>query len=262
MGDPRFLDSAIYPFRYASESVPANTSSQITSTLRTELTALSWTEPVANTFRSPANSAGRYMDLVVTEPSVTRWQMALVDSTGLTVCTRGLSISNSVATTVQYYTGKAHVFIDSGFGPSWTYAFLLECFPDQEQYYPHPAVGNGYLNSSGSNDSQGQLGYCYAIDNVAAGLSQRLKGFRTIGSDTYYPVMASGRYLYDAVWVGQNVDGNSVWSGKFPQALIGPALAAANSDWVIPISASATATFRATNLADGTPYRRIFMRKS
>jgi len=264
MGNPRFLDGAIYPFRYYSESVPANTSTQITTTLRAELTALSWTEPVAKTFRSPANAAGRYMDLVVTEPSSATWQMALYDSFGTSICTRRIEVNVGMVTTVEYYTGKAHVFIDSNYGGGarQIYAFLTDPFPDEERFYDHPVVGNGSLNTSSTFDTVGYLQYCWAVDGSASTYAQRAKTFSPIGGTTYSPVMPSGRYLYDALWISQNVGGTICWTGKCIQALLGPA-AAAYSDWVIPINYAASATFRATSLGDGfVPYRRLFMRKA
>jgi hypothetical protein len=264
MGNPTFLDGALYPFRYYSESVPANTSTQITSTLRTELTALSWTEPVANTFRSPANSLGQYMDLVVTEPAANTWQMVLNDSLGFTVCTRRIDISASVVTTVEYYTGNAHVLIDANYlGGRQIYAFLLDCFPDEGRYYDHPVVGNGSLSGAGTFDNLGYLAYCNAIDNVAGANVQRLSAINTMNGTLYTPRMASGRYLYTAVWASQNIRGTICWSGKFPQALVGPTTPASGTEWVIPIDYATSATFRATSLTNSaSPSVRLFMRKA
>ena len=268
MGNPTFLDSTLYPFRYYSESVPANTSTQITTTLRTELTALSWTEPVTKTFRSPADAAGRYMTLVVAEPAANRWNMALYDSSGISICSRSLYINSGSPTTVEYYTGKAHVLVNSNSGSGyWVYVFLLDTFPDDPRFLEHPAVGGGSFDSAGGYDGRGFFDYVFAVDNAVAQSAARIKGLITMNGTQYIYRMASGRYLYVPAWTYQLVGGagfpNYVWTGKFPQALMGPVTPVLGTDWVIPITYAASATFRATSVVNsGGTYYRLFMRKA
>lgn len=269
---PNFLSNAYAPFRYYTERV--GVVGEIITRLRSELTALGWTEPVANTFQCPSDGAGHWMRCYFYQYSGAVLQMSLSDQNGTTICIRTLSVTSGGA--VFYYTGKFHCFIealnnDATGVYSYLAAFLLDTTPDPPASSPSHVIGNGATNSVGGYDGQGLFERWFALDNAAAQVANRLRGPVTFGGSTYAMTMASGRGIFDECLIYQLIGGsgaaNYVWTGRFCQALIGPTVPnIVGAEYQIPIDDGTVATFKATShfyLSGVYPYPcRLWMRKS
>lgn len=270
MGNPTFLDSAIHPFRFLEQSItpvfPPSPAAEATAVLWTELSALGWTQNPANTFISPPNDAGRYIQVVVTDVS-NLWRMDLYDDSGVLICSRSAYTNPSGDTLVRYFTGADYFYMEFIYGvPAqgrFVYAFMLDSFPDDSSFLGHPVIGHGINAANGASDGLGTLDYAFAVDNgVGNSVIQRVMASTTFGGINYRPAMPSGRLLFLPCRICQRIGGTTyVFTGKFPQALIGPQTVIIEGQYVVPIDYSTTAQFMPTLLYYSTTHK-LYMRKA
>lgn len=268
---PNFLSNSFAPFRYYQGTI--TDINQIIPILRTELTALGWTEPVADTFQCPSDAAGHWMRCAFYKLSASAFRMTVTDQASNTICIRTMLATPPAI--ITYHTGKFHCYLDSqysGIAPAYYLAaFLLDTSPDAVASCPYPVVANGSYNSTASFDGYGIIDWWFAVDNGTPGARQRLRGPITYGGIPYGMVMASGRGLFDECLIFQLVGGSGVgnylWTGRFCQALLGPTFGnIVGDEYRVPIDDGTTGVFRSTPLIYATgspPYPcRMYMRKS
>jgi hypothetical protein len=148
---PGFLDM---PFRANTFIMdPVNAVTTLIAALRTELLALNWTEPIANTFQTPARSDGMGFTVAVAAATAIQATYIVKDLLGRQVNTDTLTRQNIPAgSTVQIYSGDRYLWIDrTGGGTVWGCG-VLDREPDSisDPYPVYYATRGPVMNDNGT----------------------------------------------------------------------------------------------------------------
>lgn len=204
-----------------------------------------WTEPVAQTFKSPVDGVGRFFEVVLNRVSATQLEWKIVDQNGVTVCDRSVEISG--ATTVNYYTGQFHAWIELLVAtPEVANGGILDETPLAENAINNFVWGNGFRNAGGANDGQGaSFGQEFAIDNGVSGSQSRLRAFG-VATNGAVPGLkdGAGNLQYFPVDMFINLAGTNLWVGRMYQAYL--------CDQSIPAGTLKTVPIDTTGLVLGT----------
>ena len=157
---PRYLQSS-YEF---DQDLAIDDAADIVTNLKAILLAQTpaWTNPGGGAvMKSPVDSAGRFMIIEISAPSSSRFQMIVKDQNGVEVQTREISlIAGPLATTINYFTGQYHVYVESLTGGAangeWVAAFMIDPsgYADLAANQTYVMAG-GTRNSGGAVDGQG-----------------------------------------------------------------------------------------------------------
>lgn len=153
---PRFLSSS---FQFFQDLGVTDVATIITS-LQTRALAQAppWTNPIAGTLVSPVDSAGRFMQIVLTATTALRLHWVVKDQNNIIVADREIDIDAVVPTTVNTYLGQYHCYLETLRAPTpeWAAAFMLDPFEkyalNENQNY---VMGNATRNAAGTVDGQG-----------------------------------------------------------------------------------------------------------
>lgn len=97
-------------FRYATGTCTNSTA--ICTLLESELvTNGSWTKNTTLTYSSPADAAGRFVQIVCTTPAATKLDIAFTDMFGISIASREIQLDASQE--VRIYSGAHHCAIDA-----------------------------------------------------------------------------------------------------------------------------------------------------
>lgn len=235
-------------FRYTLFS-GITASSALTTNLRAELvTNGNWTEPTSGTFRSPVDSDGRFVEIVVTEPSAVRWQWEVLNDLGGTVCTREILLSGA-GEDVRFYSGDYYVWVEIDKGVSNDEALgcgLLDLSPEAQDAHQNYTWGRGFRNSSGTSDGQGDV--CtefFLADNGTYGSVRRMMGYRNQQSTEIQLATFSGaaNIHLPAELTAQNNLSQQRYAGRIFNMI--RTITGADNEYTVPIgTAGETATFR------------------
>jgi hypothetical protein len=182
-------------FRFTT-FVAVTASSALTTNLRAELvTGLGWTEPSANRFKSPPDASGRFLEIIVSEPSAVRWQWQVLDDTGATVATREVLLSGA-GETIRYYSGPYHVWVEVDKGASNDESLgagLLDLSPESQTVHPRYTWARGHRTSAGTADGNGDTASEFFTFNISAyGVLRRLLAYRNQATTEAQMVTFSG----------------------------------------------------------------------
>lgn len=239
------------------EDTGITTSAEMTTTLRTELvTNLGWTEPTSGTFRSPPDAAGRYFDIVVSEPSAVRWQWSVQNESATVICVREVLLAGT-GENVRYHTGAAHVWVevDKGAGTSEALgAGLLDLTPEAQDAHSNYVWGRGHRTSAGATDANNDIGDFFLEDNGSPAAGTRLLDVRNAqGTQINHFTLSGARsYIQPAILTGVNGTAQQVIVGRMYQFVI--TSYGYGSSFTIPIGdAAETGLFRPTRVPKSGP---------
>ncbi len=205
-----------------------------------------WTEPVADTFKSPVDGVGRFFEVTLNRLSATQLEFIVTDQNAITICDRSIEISGG-GDTVNYYTGQFHAWIEILVAtPEVAQSGILDETPLAENAIQNYVWGNGYRNAGGGIDGGGStFGQEFALDN---GSSSDQSRFRAWGVATNGAVPGlrdgAGNLQYFPVDMFINIAGTNEWIGRMYQAYL--------CDQSIPAGTLKTVPIDTTGLVLGT----------
>jgi hypothetical protein len=175
---------AIFPCFASSFDFFNNPAVLTTATMITDFRARvtgqvpAWTEPVANTFKSPVDGVGRFFEVILTPTTATRLRWTIVDQNAITVADREIDISG-IGTSVNYYTGQFHAFIEAlEATPELAQSGILDETPLAQNAILDYVYGNGYRNAGSGIDGAGSnVNEQFMLDNGASANQNRFRGW-------------------------------------------------------------------------------------
>jgi hypothetical protein len=177
---PRFLQST---FQFDENLAITNVATIVTN-LTTILTGQTpaWTNPSAGVLVSPTDPVGRFMKITVTATSATQLNMVVQDQNGISICDRSFVI-NGTPTTINYYTGQYHCYLESLTGGSGSGEWLAAIMVDPTDYSlednQNYVMGGGTRNSGGGADGASFYDQWFMLETGASTLRQRARAVST-----------------------------------------------------------------------------------
>lgn len=252
---PAFLDTS---FRFLEVASVSDVDTIITNA-RTELvTNLGWTEPVANRFKSPVDSAGQFFEVLLTRVSATELEMEVFDTVGRSF-SRELQISGTV--TVQIFSGSHHLYIENVTGGEYLWGTLLSLSPDADSAHDHNVLGNGFRDTAGTA-SQNNVTFVFHVEgNSFAATEDVLKPNNRGQSGVLIPPeTVSGVNLWYPVFFKNGNSGAGRFLGRAYQMLLVSSTFAAGSEVTLELDDTTSGTFKVVNVPSADNYRFAFRR--
>lgn len=270
MSIPAYLDSSVYPFNYIEKyglvDVDDGTTGVITTT-RAQIVggSLNWTEPSTALFKTPVDSAGRFLDVLITRISSTVADFRVRNQAGVTVCDRRIQLGTG---TMRIFASTAYLVIElcqTNFASSHiAQAWLLDMAPDLNSDHALYVAGNGRLTNTSTDDSNGNtFAQLFAIDNGAAAVIQRLGPRLVNGNSATFPMMdAAGKWIFRECQCAINFGGTFKWAGRLVHSFMGDSTFNGGDERKIYIDINTIATFKMVGLAVAAPQSGPWIRKS
>jgi hypothetical protein len=220
-----------------------------------------WIESPAHTFTSPADSAGRFLKLVFTNPSSTQLNLDVRDQNNVAVITSSQrSIVMTPGNTIHYYSCSKFLYIQDETTSFHLGGGMLTSFPEAEGGNGNYVYAHGTSNSAGSNDGQDPyLSFYYMLDNGVATVNGRLIDTAINSSGNNFGMqMGTGAYKYDAPEMQANYSGSNRFAGRMFNAYVCDSSFAPGATRTLPIGNSGeTGVFRVVNTSvqPGTFYK-------
>lgn len=230
MAVPNFISDAVNEPGDFSEALAAT--STIITTVRLKLvTNGNWTEPSAGLFKSKVDSAGAFIDVLLTAIDADTLEFRVRDKLANVICTRRIDIEAAGNTTVEYYWGNYHLVICSRRATAEVaQAFLLDptAVADDLAAVPGRAVGNGYRSTAGTADAHAvTCGNYWAWDNGALFQSYRMEYRGATGTSASSAtaiardlISSTGRLLNFPGNIIVNQSGSIRFTGALPCCLV------------------------------------------
>jgi len=247
---PDFLNDNTYPYNYL-QSVGVTDVNTIISDLRTQLTGvtLAWTEPSTALFKSPPDTAGKFIDILCTRIAATNIEFRVRDYRGATLITRRIQIDNPGS--VNYFCSVRGVTVESLRGtPEIFQAQLLDPTPDLVADVDNRAVANAYranndgVDGNGSNSSQ-----WFAFDAGASGPNQRAVNWGQDSSSTAVDFFSGNTdFIFRDELISINQSGINAWTGRPWHRLACSASLPFATDKTVPLGDGTTGVFRVIGL--------------
>jgi len=259
---PRFLQSTFH-FNQDLNVTDVNT---IITSLVTILTGQSpaWTNPVAGTFLSPVDSAGRFMKIVVARTTQQRLSWQVFDQNDIQLISREIDIdTGGNPTTVNYYSGQYHLYLETLIvtTPQWAGAFMIDptgyALNDLQNY----VIANSYLTSSGSPDGQGNIwDQWFMLESGTPQVRERSRAVASTPGASWGLTDFSGNPLFFPFDVGGIPSGVTLWMGSAYQCYNGSSQVPGQTVKPIAIDDSTPANFRGTVAGATASGTRLFIR--
>ncbi|MBZ5499724.1 MAG: hypothetical protein LAP85_25265 [Acidobacteriia bacterium] len=244
MAVPAFMNSS---FRYLETAAVANVATCITD-FRTEVVTNgvpAWTEPVANNFKSPPDAQGRFFTVILSTISATRLGIKIVDMFGVTISDRAIDVDVG-GTSVQYFTGQFHAFINSARAtPECGGGALIDLSPETLTLPNYSTVGCGHRDTTGTVGNQNWYIW-YMMSNATATATGRASGSNLPVANTRATKTVSGAYVYDPIMIETSIfgAGNNRWIGRIFQCLRCDDGLAFGAEIQVPIDVGTVGTFK------------------
>lgn len=259
---PRFLQST---FQFDENAGITNV-----ATIITNLTALltaqtpAWTNPSAGVLVSPVDSAGRFMTLTLVATSATQLTMTVQDQNGITVCERSFVI-NGTPTTINYYTGQYHCYLESLTGGSGSGEWLAGIMVDPTDYSlednQNYVMGNGTRNSGGAVDGSASVyDQWFMLESGTPQVRQRARAVSTAaGLNVGLLDFGSNPQFFPFDTLGIP-NGANLWMGAMYQAYVTHSGIPAGVIKPVAIDNATPAEFRTTVAPASSQGARLAMR--
>lgn len=261
---PAFLASN---FRYL-ETVGLQDVAACIADMRSELVTNgnpAWTEPVANTFRSPAGADGLFFSLTLARLSQTRLQVKVTDFYSYVISDRTIDI-DAAGNAVRYFTGPGHAFVDSArTTPEFAGGAIVDTAPETVAIPQYRTVGCGHRDAAGAvNSTWAQWNFWWMWDAGSSQVVGRLCAFDPASSTSRRPcqTLSGANIFYPAMVATRLQGGYARWVGRIPHTLL-------CGDWIgyggevqVPIDAGVNVTFKVVGKAAGVPHAMLCVRKA
>lgn len=257
---PAFLLSS---YRYLETASVVNVATCITDFRSETVTNGSpvWTEPTANNFKSPPTSDGQFFTVVLSSILTTRLGVKILDMFGQTICDRAIDI-DATGTTVRYFTGQCHAWIDSGRATAELGGgALIDLNPDTVGLQLYRTIGWGTRDTAGSLNASTVINW-YMWDNATAQLLGRVNTQTSVSS--YAGRTLAGSYIFLPLLTTTNIYGaNTRWVGRPFQMLLCSDDLVYGTEVDVPIDSGVTGKFRVVGrVGDSTGHYRCVVRRT
>lgn len=250
---PRIFQSSFYYNEEKGVTDCANIITSLEAILLAQTPA--WTKLSAGVFKSPVDSAGRFMKLTMTAPAATRLNMLLSDQNGITVCQRELLIAVA-GTAINYYTGQYHVYIESLIAPtpSMLGAVIVDPFGYDLNANQNYVMGCGTFTTTGATDNVcNAFDVWFMLESGTPAFRSRLRSWGTTADNTSTGMLDfDGNpqvFPYDVCNVP---NGSRVWIGQIPQFYVTTSNVGPQTRKPIAIDDSTPATFKVVAIQSNT----------
>jgi hypothetical protein len=270
MAPPNYLNGTT---RYRRDVGVTDVTTIITD-LTTEATALTpaWTNLGGGHLQSPADSAGRKMDLQFNRISATNLEMVGTDGAGRSF-TRRAQIAGG-GSNVDFYVGQFHMVLDwvNAGTSEGLHAIMLDETPESQTSH------DKWLNLHGSRDSSnvatswktGSSGivrastYAEVVQRVLYALATKRGMFGPASGLALTRTQGGSNVWFPAIQMGDTVSGTLKIRGKWYQHLLtNQVIFPAGSEVSVPIDGATTAVFRVLNVPVPTnDYTVLAVRKN
>ncbi len=261
---PRFLAST---FQFNQDLNVVDVATIITN-LTTILTGQTpaWTNPSPGVLVSPVDSAGRFMTLTLSRTNALLLVMTVADQNGVTVCSRSFElIAGPSPTTINYFTGQYHCFLESLTGGSGSGEWLAAMMTDPTDYNlkdnQNFVIGGGTRNAGGGADGAGSLwDQWFMLESGVSQIRQRSRAVSTApgvnaglrdfaGNPQFFP--------FDVLGIPSGIN---LWMGSAYQAYMTDSGVAAGTIKPVAIDNATPALFRATVSPANSQGSRLMLR--
>lgn len=258
MAVPDFLNTAFAFVTVAAETDMANVITQ----LRTTLLALGWTEPSANLFKSPVDSAGKYFDLLFTRIAQGNLEMRVRDQNAITICTRRAQI-DIAGTNYDLFAGTHHFVISFKRATRENmWAGMLDQSPIAQAASSVYTFGSAHRTAADVVDSNCDVGDAFMLDNGIATFKSRNQRINAAPSASVTNLLwGDGTQGCWPCTMLTQPGANSWWGGRVYQVYMVDGAQAFDSDLILPIDDGVTATFRVVGFAT-IDQQRMAVRKA
>jgi hypothetical protein len=268
---PAHLDTSAVPYEYHQHTglvdVETGGVGIITDTRLYLVTNKGWTEPSTALFQSPADSLGRWIDVLLTRIVAGTLEIRMRDHKGHTIFTRRIHI-DVAGTAVNYWSSKMFHRVEAlRATPELFWCEMVETSPDDPGAIGEIAIGSAFSSTGDVNDNLGQptlSGFMWETDNAAAA-NRNDRGTPATTQTTGTAVgliMGDGTLLYEDACVFNQATGttNRV-IGRLYHAMLGDSSVAFGTDKPGYVDDAVTATFRCAGFTTSGA-TRLFYRKS
>jgi hypothetical protein len=182
-----------------------------------------WTKLGTGVYKSPVDSAGRFMVLTMTAPTTARLNMLLSDQNGITVCQRELSIDTTLGSTINYFTGQFYVWIESlKPTPEQLGAVMVDPYPYGYDVLKNYVMGSGFRPNGGATDGLcSQFDTWFMLESGVSQVRQRCRDWALV-SDAQVSGMLdfTGNPQVFPFDVNSIPNGSRAWMGQIPQMYV------------------------------------------
>ncbi len=261
MAIPAHLNCA---FSY-QEMTPITDVASIITAFRAQVTAMTpaWTEPSTALFKTPVDSVGRWIDVLLTRIAATNLECRVRDSGGATVCTVRMQIASGSVTRI--YAGEFYFHIEAVRGSpnstEWLKGGILDLSPEAQNIHTHWAYGDGSRTAADALQNLHQPMCLYALDDAAYSRQPRIPVSATgsAGLTSMQPLYSpggGGMFMAATVYaVPTGAPSGAGWghvAGRMYQHLQCPGDASIGSEFKVPVDVNDRRWFKV--LAPGTAY--------
>lgn len=171
MAIPDFLSDTVNAPGDASDAAVTDVNTIIATVRANLVTAGNWTEPSTALFKSVVDSAGHFIDVLLTRIAATNLEWRVRDKNANVILTRRIQVTAG-GVTVEYYWGNFHLVVCSRTATAEVaQAFLLDptAIGDSLSAAPNRAVGGAYRSAADATDANSiAVGNYFAWDNGAS----------------------------------------------------------------------------------------------
>lgn len=235
------------------------------------VTNLGWTEPSGNLFKSPVQSDGTFMDILLTRIDATHLELRLRDDAVNTICTRRLIIT--AGNDVYIFAGTTRLVIYSEATiKNVAHFWIIEPSPGLVADVTKRVVGSARYNAANTDDAAGgTILILFGWDNGAAtNLNRVLKcatdqaANATVGGSTAQTDQSGRLWFHPLRAGGKPTSATIYYMGRLPNVLYGPANLGGGTLKTLPIDDSTNGVFFSlqAGFSNSTDNCTIWVRKS
>jgi hypothetical protein len=261
MSVPFYLQGNV---RFREDAGVVDVATVITN-LKAEALALSppWTDLGGDEIKSPVDSSGRFMKILLTRILATTLEIRVRDTLDRQFTRRAQFVASM---TTRYYVGQFHVAVDFSNGEGF-WANILDLSPEAQNAHDQYVLGMGARTAAGADDFRLTPTGTFALEDssprvyifirtpvldVVDGLAPRLLVKTTGDSRVFYPILSYAKSVPLVYRL----------RGKFCQMLHLP-VETDQTEFAVPIDLSTTGLFKVLSFpdSDGNGFK-IVARKS
>jgi hypothetical protein len=246
MGVPAFLSSS---FRFLPR-VNVSDVQTIMDDFANEVAANGWTNPSANLYKSPPNTAGQWFDVLLTRVTQNKLEIKVRDFNGVTVSQRRIYATTANTWQTNVYVGQFHYMIDvyqMSNAPLFANGGLLDVSPEAMGVHTHVVWGNASSNTSDGYDYN-TWDYAQMVDNVTGNAIpvQRASSFANVAGNYGARYTTNGSRLFKPREFFCYPTGQTYyrWAGRCHQMLICSDDLGFGAVVTVPISENQTGKFK------------------
>jgi hypothetical protein len=152
-----------------------------------------WTSLGGGVYKSPVDSAGRFMTVTLTTPTSTRVGFEIKDQVGSTLYDGSFDLTNPSLLTI--WSGPYHlsVWVDKGGGfYSWSSGFMLDPSPEEIGVHQFYTIARTKLDSSGVDIGIYNGDFWYMLDGSGVAGIHRVVDYNNTANPSAVDALTSG----------------------------------------------------------------------